>query len=63
MPGIVLARGSAAALARFWAIRLAATQPVIPSPSPTRSWSGVSSMYSPTWPCIATGMRSVPMRR
>ena len=58
MPGMVEARGSAAALPSRWAIRCSATQPVMPSPSATRSWSGVSSTYSPTWPSIATGMRS-----
>ena len=61
MPGDGVARGSAAASPRFWAIRCSATQPVMPSPSATRSWSGVSSTYSPTWPCIATGMRSPPI--
>ena len=40
MPGIVLARGSAAASGRCWATRCSATQPVMPSPSLTRSWSG-----------------------
>ena len=42
--------------------RCSATQPVMPSPSATASWSGVSSTYSPTWPCIATGMRSLAAR-
>ena len=35
MPGIVLARGSAPASGRFWAMRCSATQPVMPSPNLT----------------------------
>ena len=63
MPGIVSARGSFAASPRFWATPCSATQPVMPSPTETRSMSMVSSTYSPTWPFIATGMRSFPMSR
>ena len=61
MPGIVLARGSAAAS------RQVLGDAVLGDPAGDaladlrpRSWSGVSSTYSPTWPCIATGMRSSP---
>ena len=39
MPGIVSARGSSAASPRFWARPCSATQPVMPSPTLTRSWS------------------------
>ncbi len=63
VPGIVSARGSDAASGRYWATPWAATQPVIPTPTPIRSCSGVSSTYSPTWPRKATGTRSSPTIR
>ena len=56
---MVWARGSIAAFPRFWATRCSATHPVMPSPIATRSWSVVSSMYSPTCPTIATGEQLV----